>query len=83
MVVCSSLSCHGLLLIYPVRDEWEAKKPNLEERVSKALGEPWTLKADMNLLYTQTDDKDYASRVGTVTTWYGLHSSHPHIADKS
>ncbi|EXJ73839.1 uncharacterized protein A1O5_03601 [Cladophialophora psammophila CBS 110553] len=53
-----------------VRDEWESKKPEIEARVSKALGEAWTVTTNPNLLYVYTDDESYKSRIGTVITWY-------------
>jgi len=57
------------MLIITVRDEWEAKKPELEERVSKALGETWTISVNPNLLYANTDDEDRKSNIGSVIYW--------------
>lgn len=34
------------------------------------LGEAWTITADVNLIYPNVKDADYASRLGTVITWY-------------
>lgn len=34
------------------------------------LGQPWTITADANLIYANVADKDYASRLGTVISWY-------------
>ncbi|KIX00628.1 uncharacterized protein Z518_09693 [Rhinocladiella mackenziei CBS 650.93] len=53
-----------------VRDEWESKKPEHEEKISKILGEAWTITTNPNLLYVCTDDESYKSRIGTVITWY-------------
>jgi hypothetical protein len=53
-----------------VRDEWESKRPEFEARISKALGEPWTVTTNPNLLYVYTEDESYKSRIGTVITWY-------------
>jgi hypothetical protein len=52
-----------------VRDEWEAKKPEIEERISKTLGETWTVITNPNLLYANSDDEDYKARVGSVIMW--------------
>jgi hypothetical protein len=57
------------MLMIPVRDEWESKKPEIEERVSKALGETWTVAANPNLLYTNTDDDDRKASIGSVILW--------------
>jgi len=52
-----------------VRDEWENKKPDIEARISKALGEQWTVTANPNLLYANTDEDSYKERVGSVIYW--------------
>ncbi|KEF59413.1 uncharacterized protein A1O9_04257 [Exophiala aquamarina CBS 119918] len=53
-----------------VRDEWESKKPEIEERISKALGETWTISVNPNLLYANTDDEGRKSNIGAVIYWY-------------
>ena len=55
-----------------MRDEWDVKKPETEERISKALGEAWTVVVNPNLVYVYTDDESYKSRIGSVISWYGL-----------
>ena len=52
-----------------MRDEWESKRPEFEEKISKALGESWTIVANPNLLYVYTDDESYKSRIGSVIVW--------------
>jgi hypothetical protein len=52
-----------------VRDEWESKKPEIEARISKALGEAWTVTTNPNLLYVYTDDESYKSRIGSIVYW--------------
>ncbi|KIW27785.1 uncharacterized protein PV07_07493 [Cladophialophora immunda] len=53
-----------------VRDEWESKKPEIEARISKALGEAWTVTTNPHLLYVYTDDESYKARIGDVIMWY-------------
>lgn len=53
-----------------MRDEWETKRPELEERISKILGEKWTVTTNPNLLYVYTTDESYKARIGEVITWY-------------
>jgi hypothetical protein len=53
-----------------VRDEWESKKPDFEAKISKALGETWTVTTNPHLLYVYTDDESYKSRIGDIITWY-------------
>ncbi|ETI24879.1 hypothetical protein G647_04249 [Cladophialophora carrionii CBS 160.54] len=53
-----------------VRDEWESKRPEFEAKISKTLGQPWTVTTNPNLLYVYTDDDSYKSRIGEIITWY-------------
>lgn len=53
-----------------VRDEFEAKKPEFEEKLSNLLGQPWTISANMNLIYANVSDESYQSRVGSCVSWY-------------
>ncbi|EXJ60291.1 hypothetical protein A1O7_04443 [Cladophialophora yegresii CBS 114405] len=53
-----------------VRDEWDSKRPDFEDRISRTLGQPWTVTANSNLLYVYTEDESYKSRIGEIITWY-------------
>ncbi|KIW76401.1 hypothetical protein Z517_11147 [Fonsecaea pedrosoi CBS 271.37] len=53
-----------------VRDEWESKKPEIEARISKTLGEAWTVTTNPNQLYMYTNDESYKSRIGNIIMWY-------------
>lgn len=39
-----------------VRDDYEAKKPDLESQISKALGVPWTISIDASAVYQYAGD---------------------------
>lgn len=39
-----------------MRDEWEAKKPELEKKISDILGVAWTIDINPNQIYAYADD---------------------------
>ena len=50
------------------RDEWEAKRREIEEKISKLLGETWNISVNPNLLFANVGDP-YQSQIGNVTMW--------------
>ncbi|KAI0467331.1 hypothetical protein F4859DRAFT_495029 [Xylaria cf. heliscus] len=49
-----------LALRKSVRDDWDAKKGNIEARLSETLGVPWTVDVNPNQIYAYSDSSAYA-----------------------
>jgi len=60
----------SLALRKNLRDNWEAKRPELESKISQLLGETWTISVNPNLLYAYAEDDSGKERLGDVIMWY-------------
>jgi hypothetical protein len=41
-----------------VRDDWDAKKADVEKKLSDILGEPWTIDVNPNQIYVYAKDNN-------------------------
>jgi hypothetical protein len=48
-----------------VRDEWEAKKPDLEKQLSELLGEAWTFDVNPQAIWPYATDSFAKDRLGS------------------
>lgn len=59
-----------LLARKDVRDNWENKKADHEQKLSETLGVPWSFTFDPKLIYANCDAEDWANRIGTAVEEY-------------
>lgn len=57
-------------MIILVRDEWEKKKSDYEQRLSEVLGEPWKIDIDLRQVCAYAQDGYAAESPGSMTSAY-------------
>jgi len=55
-----------MLTLDVVRDEWDAKKADLEKNLSEALGTEWTIEADPLAIYPYATSDWGKNSIGSV-----------------
>ncbi|OTA08862.1 hypothetical protein A9Z42_0005790 [Trichoderma parareesei] len=53
-----------------IRDEWENRKPDYEQRLSEVLGEPWKIDIDLRQVCAYAQDGYAAESPGSMTSAY-------------